>query len=44
MCFKLIFKILLNTKDMCKAEVEVKSEEEILADAKNGDTSLLSIS
>lgn len=42
MCFKLMFKIILNVKDMCKAEVEVKSEEEILADAKNGDTSLLS--
>lgn len=29
-------------KDKCKAEAEVKSVEEILADAKNGDTSLLS--
>lgn len=33
---------VLEDEDMCKAEVEVKSEEEILADAKNGDTSLLS--
>ena len=42
MCFKLLFLILLNMKDMCNAKVEVKSEEEILPDAKNGDSSLIS--